>query len=65
MSKRPRADVERERRKPGVDWLPKPVPLAPGGKVRVLGVSRDASQQLFRWWLRESHRHGTTTEEAA
>jgi hypothetical protein len=63
VSKRQRCRITREQRYPGVDWLPKPVTLAPATTIRVLGVTKDSPDSLWKWWLRESHQRGI--EEAA
>jgi hypothetical protein len=69
MSKRARERLVRERRTPGVWWLPRPVLLVPGqGTVRVVGVTRDAAHSLYRWWEAESRARGidhTDTRKAA
>jgi hypothetical protein len=67
-NKRLRADVLREKRKPGVVWLARPVALVPGSTCIVHGVTRDSPQGRLRYWQRESERRGidnTDTREAA
>jgi hypothetical protein len=54
-NKRDRADVEREKRKPGIHWF-EPVPLAPNSSCWVHGVSRDSPKGMVHWWTRESRR---------
>jgi hypothetical protein len=45
------------------DWLERPVPLVPGGKVLVHGCTKDAPRALLGWWERESRRYHNTAED--
>jgi hypothetical protein len=47
------------------DWLEKPVPLVPGGKVLVHGCTKDAPRGLLAYWRRESERLNRPDREAA
>jgi hypothetical protein len=61
-NKRLRADVLREKRFPGVNWLERPVPLVPGSTCIVHGVTRDSPKGQLHWWQRESRRRGVDRE---
>jgi hypothetical protein len=65
VSKRRKPErIPRTERYHGVDYF-EPVPLAPGGRCRIVGVSRDAPRGLLAYWRRESERLHQPDREAA